>query len=197
MARRRNWSICRTRKIHIYLWELAVYEHVVGDGEATLLIIHLDYVLQAELDGVAREFIHGDPEGIPSITGILVHELRAVLQRLDLPDEPAHGEVKAGQTRLYEPFDPPYCARSVEVRGKGGMGSPCRNFSGGSIHEFRVRHFLARQRNVGAVKVCPLPVLAVLVADDVGEPPARSNLEAYGAAVPKLLLTMSSFTFNG
>ena len=90
-ARRKNWSICRTRKIHIYLWALAVYEHVVGDGEATLLILHLDDVLQAELDGVAREVIHGDPEGIPSITGILVHILRAVLQRLDSPDEPAHG----------------------------------------------------------------------------------------------------------
>ena len=76
------------------------------------------------------------------------------------------------------------------------MGSPCRNFSGGSIHEVRVRYFSARQSNVGAVEVRPLPILAGLVADDVGEPPARSNLEAYGATVPKLLLTMSGFTFD-
>ena len=90
-ARRKNWSICNTRKINTYLWALAVYEHVVGDGEATLLILHLDDVLKAELDGVAREVIHGDPEAIPSITGILVHILHAVMQRLDSPDEPAHG----------------------------------------------------------------------------------------------------------
>ena len=63
-AIRKNWSICRTRKIHIYLWALAVYEHVIGDGEATLLILHLDDVLQTELDGFAREVIHGDPKGI-------------------------------------------------------------------------------------------------------------------------------------
>src|SRR3954466_11877809 len=137
LARRINWSICRTRKINTYLWALAVYEHVVGDGEATLLILHLDDVFQAELDRVAREVIHGDLEGIPSITGILVHELRAVLQRLDSPDEPAHGQVQACQTRLYEPFNPPYCVRNVEVGGKGGMGSPCGNFSGGSIREVR------------------------------------------------------------
>src|SRR3954470_9094975 len=91
MARRRNWSICRARKIHIYLWALAVYVHVAGDGEATLLVLHLDDVLQTELDGVAREFIHEDPKGIPSIIGVLVHELHAVLHRLDPPDEPAHG----------------------------------------------------------------------------------------------------------
>ena len=90
-ARRKNWSICHTRKINTYLWALAVYEHVIGDGEATLLILHLDDVLKAELGGVAREVVHGDVEAIPSITGILVHELRAVLQRLDSPDEPAHG----------------------------------------------------------------------------------------------------------
>ena len=90
-ARWKNWSICRTRKINTYLWALAVYEHVVGDGEATLLILHLDDVLEAELDGVAREVVHGDAEAIPSVAGILVHELRAVLQRLDSPDEPAHG----------------------------------------------------------------------------------------------------------
>ena len=77
------------------------------------------------------------------------------------------------------------------------MGSPCGNFSGGSIHEVRIRHFSARQRNVRAVKVCPLPVFAGLVADDVGEPPARSDLEAYGAAVSKLLLAVSGFTFDG
>ena len=77
------------------------------------------------------------------------------------------------------------------------MGSPCGNFSGGSIHEVRVCHFSARQRNVGAVEVRPLPVFAGLMADDVGEPPARSDLEAYGATVPKLLPTMSGFTFDG
>ena len=82
---------CRTRKINTYLWALAVYEHVVGDGEATLLILHLDDVLKAELDGVAREIVHRDAEAIPSIVGILVHHLRAVLQRLDSPDELAHG----------------------------------------------------------------------------------------------------------
>src|SRR3954468_16419843 len=76
-----------------------------------------------------------------------------------------------------------YCARSVEVGGKGGMGPPCGDFSGGSIHEVRVRYFSARQRNVGAVEVRPLPILARFVADDVGEPPARTDLEAYGAAV--------------
>ena len=91
MARRKNWSICHTRKINNYLWELALYEHVIGNGEATLSFLHLDDVLEAELDGFAREVIHGDPEGIPSITSVLVHELRAVLQRLDSPDEPAHG----------------------------------------------------------------------------------------------------------
>ena len=91
LERQRNWSICRTQKINTYLWALAVYEHVVGDGEAMLLILHLDDVLKAELDGVAREVIHGDAETIPSVAGILVHELRAVLQRLDSPDEPAHG----------------------------------------------------------------------------------------------------------
>ena len=90
-ARRKNWSICHARKIKTYLWALAVYEHVVGDGEATLLILHLDDVLKAELDGVAREVVHGDAEAISSIVGILMHELRAVLQRLDSPDEPAHG----------------------------------------------------------------------------------------------------------
>src|SRR4051812_16001341 len=90
-ARRKNWSICHTRKIKTYLWALAVYEHVVGDGEATLLIFHLDDVLKAELNGVAREVIHGDAETIPSVAGILVHVFRVVLQRLDSPDEPAHG----------------------------------------------------------------------------------------------------------
>ena len=90
-ARRKNWSICRTRKINTNLWALAVYEHVKGDGEATLLILHLDDVLKAKLDGVAREVFHGDAEAIPSAAGILVHELSAVLQRLDSPDEPAHG----------------------------------------------------------------------------------------------------------
>ena len=90
-ARRKNWSICRIRKIKTYLWSLDVYEHVIGDGEAMLLILHLDDVLEAEPDGVAREVIHGDPEAIPSITGILVHILRVVLQRLDSPDEPTHG----------------------------------------------------------------------------------------------------------
>ena len=54
MARRKNWSICHTRKINRYLWALALYEHVVGDGESMLLILHLDDVLEAELDGVAR-----------------------------------------------------------------------------------------------------------------------------------------------
>src|SRR3954471_18037424 len=49
----------------------------------------------------------------------------------------------------------------------------------------------------GAVEVRPLPVFAGLMADDVGEPPARSNLEAYGAAVPKFFLAMSGFTFDG
>ena len=77
------------------------------------------------------------------------------------------------------------------------MGPPCGDFSGGSIHEVRVRYFSARLRDVEAVKVCPLPILAGLVADDVGEPPARTDLEAYGAAVPKLLSTMSGFTFDG
>ena len=90
-ARRKNWSICHTRKIKIYLSALAVYKHVVGDGEATLLILNLDDVLKAELDGVAREVVHGDAEAIPSIAGTLMHELRTVLQRLDSPDEPAHG----------------------------------------------------------------------------------------------------------
>src|SRR4051812_2345118 len=69
--------------------------------------------------------------------------------------------------------------------------------SGGSIHEVRVRYFSASQRNVWAVKVRLLPILARLVADDVGEPPARSNLEADGAAVPKLFLAVSVFTFDG
>ena len=89
-ARRKNWSICHIRKINTYLWALAVYEHVVGDGEATLLILHLDDVLETELHGVAREIVHGDAEAIPSVAGILVHVLREVLQRLDSPDEPAH-----------------------------------------------------------------------------------------------------------
>ena len=91
LARQKNWSICRIRKIKTYLWALAVYEHVIGDGEAMLLILHLDDVLKTELDRVAREVVHGDAEAIPSVAGILVHELRAVLQRLDSPDEPAHG----------------------------------------------------------------------------------------------------------
>src|SRR3954463_2752353 len=91
MARRKNWSICHTQKIYSYLWALALYEHVVGDDEATLLVLHLDDVLEAKLDGVAREVVHGDAEAIPSIVGILVHQLRAVLQRLDSPDELAHG----------------------------------------------------------------------------------------------------------
>ena len=56
-----------------------------------LLILHLDDVLKAELDGVAREVVLGDTEAIPCIVGILVHQLQAVLQRLDPPDEPAHG----------------------------------------------------------------------------------------------------------
>ena len=86
--------------------------------------------------------------------------------------------------------------RSVEVKGKGVMGYPCGNFGGGSIHEVQVRYFSARQRNVGAVEVRPLPVFARLVADYVGEPPARSDLEAYGAAVPKLLPIVSGFTFD-
>src|SRR3954471_22186880 len=109
-----------------------------------------------------------------------MHDLRMVLQTLDPPDEPAHGQVQAGQTRIYKPFDPPYCARSVEVGRKGGMGPPCGDFSGGSIHEVWVRCFSARQRNVGAVEVRPLPVLTRLVADNVEEPLARSDLEAYG-----------------
>src|SRR3954462_2993322 len=95
-ARRKDWSICHARKIKTYRWALAIYEHVVGDGEAMLLILHLDDVLKAELDEVAREVVHGDAETIPSIAGILVHELRAMLQRLDSPDEPAHGYVQAG-----------------------------------------------------------------------------------------------------
>ena len=90
-SRRKNWSICHTWKINTYLWALPVYEHVVGDGEAMLLILHLDDVLKAELDRVTREVIHGYAEAIPSIAGILVHELHAVLQRLDSRDEPAHG----------------------------------------------------------------------------------------------------------
>ena len=77
------------------------------------------------------------------------------------------------------------------------MGSPCGNFNGDSIREVRVHYFSAHQRNVGAVEVRPLPVFARLVADYVGEPPARSDLEAYGAAVPKLLPTMSGFMFDG
>src|SRR3954465_7243383 len=96
MARRKNWSICHTRKINSYLWALALYEHVVGDGEATLLVLHLDDVLEAKLDGVAQEVVLGDAEAIPSIVGILVHQLQAVLQRLDPPDEPAHGKVQSG-----------------------------------------------------------------------------------------------------
>ena len=91
IARRKNWSTCHTWKINSYLWALAVYEHVIGDGEATLLILDLDDVLKAELDGVAREVVLGDPEGIPSVAGVLVHKLRTVLQRLDPTDEPAHG----------------------------------------------------------------------------------------------------------
>ena len=91
MVRRKNWSICHTRKINSYLWALALYEHVVGDGEATLLVLHLDDVLKAELDGVTREVVLGDTEGIPSVAGVLVHKLHTVLQRLDPPDEPAHG----------------------------------------------------------------------------------------------------------
>ena len=74
-ARRKNWSICHTRKINNYLCALSVYEHVLGDGEATLLVLHLDDVLEANLDGVAREVVHGDAEAIPSIAGILVHQL--------------------------------------------------------------------------------------------------------------------------
>ena len=77
------------------------------------------------------------------------------------------------------------------------MGSSCRNFSGRSIHEVLIRHFSTRQWNVGAVEVRPLPVFAGLVANNVGEPPARSNLEAYGAAVPEFFLAMSGFTFDG
>src|SRR3954466_9598567 len=96
IARQKKWSICHTRKINSYLWALALYEHVIGDGESTLLVLHLDDVLEVKLDGVAREVVHGDAEAIPSIAGILVHKLRAVLQRLDSPDEPAHGQVQAG-----------------------------------------------------------------------------------------------------
>ena len=77
------------------------------------------------------------------------------------------------------------------------MGPPCGDFGGSSIHEVRVRYFSAHQRNVGAVEVRPLPVLTRLVADNVGELPARSDLEAYGAAVSKLLLAVSGFTFHG
>src|SRR3954462_1806208 len=125
MARRKNWSICHTRKINWYLWELALYKHIVGDGEATLPILHLDDVLEAELDGVAGEVVLGEVEAILPLLRVLVHQLRAVLQRLDLPDEPAHGQVQSGQTRLYEPLYPPYRAGSIDVRGEGGLGYPC------------------------------------------------------------------------
>ena len=91
IARRKNWSICHTRKIRSCLWALALYEHIVGDGEATLLVLHLDDVLEVDLDGVAREVILGDADAIPFIVGILVHQPQAVLQRMDPPDEPAHG----------------------------------------------------------------------------------------------------------
>src|SRR3954467_2992622 len=91
MARRKNWSICHTRKINRYLWALALYDHVVGDGESMLPILHLDDVLEAELDGVAREVVLGDAEAILPLLGIFMHQLRAVVQRLDPPDEPAHG----------------------------------------------------------------------------------------------------------
>ena len=91
LARRKKLELCHTRKINTYLWALAVYEHVVGDGEATLLVLHLDDVLEAELDGVAREVVHGDAEAIPSVARVLMHILRTVLQRLDPPNEPAHG----------------------------------------------------------------------------------------------------------
>src|SRR3954463_11963275 len=148
MARRKNWSICHTRKINSYLWALALYEHVVGDGEATLPILHLDDVLEADLDGVAREVVLGDAEAILPLAGILVHQLHDVLQRLDPPDESAHGQVQSGQTRLYEPLHPPYSTGSVDVGGKGGMGSTCRGFGGSSINEFRVRHFSASQRDI-------------------------------------------------
>ena len=77
------------------------------------------------------------------------------------------------------------------------MRPPCGEFGGGSIHEVRVRYFSARQRNVGAIEVRPLPIFTRLVPDDVGEPPARTDLEAYGAAVPKILPTVSGFTFDG
>ena len=75
----------------MYLWALAILKHVIGDGEAALPILNLDDVLEAELDGVTREVVLGDAETILPILGILVHQLRAVLQRLDPPDEPAHG----------------------------------------------------------------------------------------------------------
>ena len=77
------------------------------------------------------------------------------------------------------------------------MGPPCGDFSGGSIHEVWVRYLSARQRNVGAVEVRPLPVLARLVADDVGEPPARTDLESYGATISKFILAGLGFALDG
>src|SRR3954468_3225366 len=104
MARRKNWSIYHTWKTNRYLWALALLEHVVGDGESTLPILHLDDVLEAELDRVTGEVVLGYAEAILPLLRVLVHQLRAVLQRLDPPDEPAHGQVQSGQTCLYGPL---------------------------------------------------------------------------------------------
>src|SRR3954470_16102356 len=49
MARRKNLSTCHKQKINSYLWALALYEHVVGDGEATLLFLTLTMSLRRSL----------------------------------------------------------------------------------------------------------------------------------------------------
>src|SRR4051812_1694979 len=109
MDRWKNCSICHTRKIKTYLWTRAVYEQSIGDGESTLPILHLDDIFKVELDGVTREVVLGAAESIFPILGVLVHQLRAVLQRLDPPDEPAHGQVQS----VYKPLDLPYGVGSI------------------------------------------------------------------------------------
>src|SRR4051812_9266526 len=91
-----------------YLWALVVLEHVIGDDEAMFAILHLDVVLEVELDGVTRKVILGNLEAIFSFLRLVAHHLLVVLQRLDPPDKPSHGQVQASQTRLYEAVDPPY-----------------------------------------------------------------------------------------
>ena len=86
---------------------------------------------------------------------------------------------------------------SIDVGGKGGLGSPCRGFGGSSIDEVQIRSILANQRDIWAIEVRPLPVLIRFMAGDVGKPLARPDLKTNCPAVPKLFLAGYGFPLNG